>query len=474
MEGLEIAEVSFSYALANNEVFRFDSNYFQKEYLNEERILRRKGGVRICEAGAQVKSFGAYSLNNAVEYLDSGIPFIRGVNMKKGRVNFSDMQFISKEAHELLWKSEVKEGMVLLSMSGTIGDVAIATLKWTYPVNSNQDIAKIDTQGRINPFILYAFLMSRYGQNYLQREARGSVQQHVFLSQIEQIELPTFDLKFGSAIQQVIEKSEHCQTMADDKVREAESTLLAALKLDRWTPPTPLSYVRSSNDAFTSGRLDAEHFQVQYDDIEQKIKRNQHGHTTIGKLAHDLMNGAEVREYQDKGVAYLRVGDLKNLDIDPNSVVRIDPVSAEKGLDKIALRKGDVLVSRSGSLAVTAVVEPEWEDALISSHLIRLRIEDERIDPYFLALFLSTLPGKKQIIKWSNGGVQPEISQPSLSNVLVPVLEAKIQQEIRKNILLSREERQKAESLLDAAKRTVEIAIEDSEAAALAYLQGVV
>jgi len=328
-------------------------------------------------------------------------------------------------------------------------------------------------KGAISAGYLSTFLNTWQGRLLLDRGAYGAAQPHIAPTYLKNLPIPIFS-NLIKPISKLVERSAATRTKGLEALLEAEKYLLNALALDNWTPPTPLSYTRSSSDAFTSGRLDAEHFQVQYDDIEQKIRRTKSGHTTIGELVHDLMNGAEVREYQDIGVAYLRVGDLKNLDIDPDSVVQIDPVAAEKGLEKIPLRKGDVLVSRSGSLAVTAVVEPEWEGALISSHLIRLRIRDERIDPYFLALFLSILPGKKQILKWSNGGVQPEISQPSLSNILVPVLESHIQQEIRKNILLSREERLKATQLLDAAKRAVEIAIEDSEASALAYLQGVI
>lgn len=104
----------------------------------------------------------------------------------------------------MLWKSEVKPEMILLSMSGTIGDVAIASKNWNYPINSNQDIAKINTQGKINAYFLYAFLMSKFGQNYLKREARGSVQQHVFLSQIEQFEVPIFSKNFYNLIQNVV------------------------------------------------------------------------------------------------------------------------------------------------------------------------------------------------------------------------------------------------------------------------------
>ena len=162
---------------------------------------------------------------------------------------------------------------------------------------------------------------------------------------------------------------------------------------------------------------------------------------------------------------------MKNLTIDAASVVRIDPTSAEKGLEKIDLQAGDVLVSRSGSLAITAVVEPEWADALISSHLIRLRITDERIDPYYLALFLGTLPGKMQIQQRSNGGVQPEINQPALKSILVPIPPQRAQQEIRRLILSARKLRDSSNELLDAAKRAVEIAIEQDEAAGLAYME---
>ena len=159
LEGLEVTEVLASYASANNDVLRIDSEYFQRQYLADEIMRRQRPYRRLEEIGAQVRSFGAYSLNNEVEYLDAGVPFIRGVNMKGGRVSFAEMLYISKDANQILWKSEVKEGMVLLSMSGTIGEVAIATGGWPYPVNSNQDIAKIETGGSCSPHVLYAFLL---------------------------------------------------------------------------------------------------------------------------------------------------------------------------------------------------------------------------------------------------------------------------------------------------------------------------
>jgi len=116
--------------------------------------------------------------------------------MKNGRVDFSDVLYINSAANKILYKSAIKPETVLLSMSGSIENVALASKKLKYPINSNQDIAKIHTKGKINPYYLYSFLSGKFGQNFLKREARGSVQQHVFLSQIENLEVPLFFIGF--------------------------------------------------------------------------------------------------------------------------------------------------------------------------------------------------------------------------------------------------------------------------------------
>ena len=472
LEGLEISEVLLSYALCNNEIFRFDSNYFHKDFLKEEIVIRGKNSKTLASIGVELRSFGAYSLNNDVHYLEQGIPFIRGVNMKNGRVSFSDLIYISQEANSLLWKSEVKPGMILVSMSGTVGDVAIASKYWKYPINSNQDIAKIDTKGNINPYFLYVFLLTRFGQNHIQREARGSVQQHVFLSQIQQFNIPIFSESFQRKLQQVIEKSDEVLIDADVSYAKADALLLETLGMASFSPIADGINIKSFKDSFgVTGRLDADAYQPKYDQLRGILEGYAGEVTNIDELAGQITNGAEVREYQKEGIAYLRVGDLKGLTIDALSVVRIDPTSAEKGLEKIGLRAGDVLVSRSGSLAVTAVVETEWEDALISSHLIRLRIRDARIDPYYLALFLGSVPGKMQIQQRSNGGVQPEINQPALKSIVVPISPKSVQQKIRGLILSARKLRDSANDLLSIAKRAVEIAIEQDEKAGMTYIK---
>ena len=44
--------------------------------------------------------------------------------------------------------------------------------------------------------------------------------------------------------------------------------------LDTWKPPEALSYIRSSNEAFAAGRLDAEHFQPKYQVLINTVQKH--------------------------------------------------------------------------------------------------------------------------------------------------------------------------------------------------------
>ena len=204
MDGLECSEIAYSYVMNQSDIFRLDSFYFLKEFIRGENILNQQPTIRLKNvSGASILSFGAYSLNNFVEYLDSGVPFIRCVDMKDGLIDTNTLTHISEAAHKLLYKSEVFPETILVSMSGSIGKVALASPDWEYPINSNQDIAKIRLGENLNPYYVYTFFQTKYGQNFMRREARGSVQQHVFLSQIEQIAVPLFSTKFYERIEQL-------------------------------------------------------------------------------------------------------------------------------------------------------------------------------------------------------------------------------------------------------------------------------
>lgn len=466
MEGLEVSEVKFSYAFSNNDIFRIDSTYFQKQFLEEEFEIRNKGGRRLRDVGAQIRSFGAYSLNNEISYIDSGIPFIRGVNMKGGRINFANVLHIDKAAHALLWKSEVKNGMVLLSMSGTIGDVAIATKNWRYPVNSNQDIAKIDGNGGINPFTMYAFFLSRFGQNYLKREARGSVQQHVFLSQIEQLEIPFFSGEFDAAIQRCVQQSEEYYVKADKQLVGVETTLLRALGLENWKAPEPLSYVRNSRDAFTAGRLDAEHFQPKFAVLLAHLEETGQA-ADLGSLLSMNQRGKQP-VYAETGLPVVNSKHVLTGEVSLDNENRY-AVFDDKTL---LIELSDVLMNGTGVGTIGRSAPYLHSGKAIPDNHVTILRPKAGIDPIYLSVFLNSQVGQLQVAQRLRGSSgQIELYPNDIAQFTVWVAPEPIQQEIRNSVLDSFHQRQCATELLDAAKRAVEIAIEQDELSALAYLE---
>lgn len=66
------------------------------------------------------------------DYVDYGIPFIMANDIRNGYIDFSKCSHISKEQADSLQKGFAKEGDVLLTHKGTVGEVAIAE-KSEYP-----------------------------------------------------------------------------------------------------------------------------------------------------------------------------------------------------------------------------------------------------------------------------------------------------------------------------------------------------
>ncbi|MDY5122389.1 MAG: restriction endonuclease subunit S [Treponema sp.] len=454
MEGLEISIVPFSYVLEKSDICRFDSFFYSKNFLYEENLIEKHSNKSLKELNAKLLSFGAYSLNNLVEYKNTGIPFIRGVNMKNGILDFSDVIYIDDFAHKLLWKSEVNPEMILLSMSGTIGDVAIAMPQYKYPMNSNQDIAKIDLRNcNINPYFVYAYLCSQYGQNFLKREARGSVQQHVFLSQIENLKIPIFSDTFQSKIESMV-KSAHAKLEESKSLySQAEDLLLGELGLKDWQPKNTLHTTKKFSDFAQSGRLDAEYYQPKYDEIEKELsKKNTLEISKIGQICDKNFSPIDNVEYK-----YIELADIGAYGEITGCTMAIGselPTRARR-----IVRKGDVLISSiEGSLQSCAIVPKEFDNALCSTGFYVMT--PNKINAETLLILLKSTVIQLLLKKGCSGTILTNISKDEFLKIKLPILPEQIQKKIASLIQQSFEYKAQSKQLLEDAKRMVEEEIE--------------
>jgi len=458
LEGLEISEVRLSEVKRDNFEFRIDSDFFKKEILTAIEFVNNKPHHKLKDLVSDIKSFGAYSLCNEIKFIEKkeqAIPFIRCLNIKNSLVNFDDLLFIDEKSNNLLWKSEVKPRMVLVTMSGTVGNTTVALEQWKYPINSNQDIAKIETND-INPYFLSVFLNSKYGYFQMIRLQAGAIQQHLYLSQIEKIVIPKITNDFQNKIENLVKSAHSKHEQSQSLYYQAEELLLETLDLKDFKPNEKGTNIKSLKKSFlATGRLDAEYYQPKYEKIENKIKKFKDGFSYIYKLFKP--NNTNII-YSEKQYNYIEIGDI-NIE-DGNyafNLINVDELPANA---KIMSKSGDLLVSKVRPNRGAVSIINEYIPNLVVSGAFTVLEENSNYKKEVLFVLLRTTLYKEWLLKYNVGTSYPVIKDDDVLNMPIPLIASKIQQQIAKLIKQSFSLRAESERLLDEAKTMVEREIE--------------
>lgn len=413
-----------------------------------------------------IKSFGAYSLCNQFEYRESGIPFLRAKDIREGFIDFSDVLYIDPEANDLLWKSKVQPETVLFTMSGTVGNTAIAARESDYPINSSQDVAKIRTNQRLNPYYLSVFLQSSYGKRQATRLPVGSVQQHVFLWQLENLVVPLFEDTFQTNLERCFKQVLRLQREADNSYQEAQTLLLSEIGLVVWQPRQQLTFVKSYSDMQQAGRIDAEHFQPKYDDIISAIRGYPGGWDLLGSLVH--MKDRNYKPEDETEYRYIELADIGD-----NGEITDCMVEEGQDLPSRARRKvavGDVIVSSiEGSLNRIALIGQEYDQTLCSTGFHVLN--SKSLNSETLLVLMKSVVGQLQLKKGCSGTILTAIGRDELDKLSLPIIPSDKQTHIKQKVTESFSLRKQAKHLLECAKRAVEIAIEEDEQTAINWLK---
>jgi len=170
---------------------------------------------------------------------------------------------------------------------------------------------------------------------------------------------------------------------------------------------------------------------------------------------------------------------VRNYDVTDALVPLLDAekepqAAGEIGSIKKTFHDGDVAISRLRAyLKEVAVVRTgDAIPSVGSSEFIVLRPKAGQADisPETLMVFLRATPAQT-ILKWCQDGSQhPRFSERDLLSIPVPYAVAGVSDQITSIVQEGFAARHKARQLLEAAKRAVEIAIEEGEDAAMAVL----
>lgn len=444
---------------------RIDAEYFQKRFLRSAALIEKWDRDHVA-ALSHVSDGNHFSISD--NFVEEGVPYYRGQDVT-GRffVETAAPIHITREAydHKHMVRSHLKKGDVLLSIIGTIGELSLFTSK--APATCSCKLAILRPR-KVSPEFLAIFLRSEHGRNQIERMTRGAVQKGLILEDMDQLWVPKVSDGFEKRIVATVQGSRATRDLTTQKQAEAEEVLLSAIGLANWTPPEPLAYTARAADAFASGRIDAQYFMPAKEQVKQSLA------ALPGQLLSDRVDSIRDQWVPDRAPATMRV---RNYDVTDALVPLLDAekqpsFAADIGSMKKVFKDGDVAISRLRAYLKEVAVVRTGDDfpSVGSSEFIVLRPKGAVISPETLMVFLRSTP-VQTILKWCQDGSQhPRFSEGDLLSIPVPDVVATVSENITKVVQDGFAARYRSQKLLDAAKRAVEIAIEDGEPAAISYL----
>ena len=162
-------------------------------------------------------------------------------------------------------------------------------------------------------------------------------------------------------------------------------------------------------------------------------------------------------EYLGNGVLFLRALNVRRYFLDYKEVKYIAEDYHKKFLKRSILKKEDIIVTKIGTIGVTAIIPDIEANTTASCGKIRIRKEYiNEINPYYVSCFLNNLPGKLLMRMNTTGSVQTGIILKTLRNLVIPVIDYKKQIEIQDNIKEGIKNKEEAENLIKEAINKVE------------------
>ncbi len=334
----------------------------------------------------------------------------------------------------------------------------------------------------ITPEYLTTFLNTKYGVIDVKRRARISINQsNVNAEELKRVEIPLVDNNFQLQITQAFDEAFKYIQKSEKLFSESEKIVLTELGLTNWNPKHQLTFIKNCSDTIQAERIDAEYFQPKYNDIINAIKAYKGGWDALGNLV-DVKKSVEVGgdEYLDEGIPFIRVSNISLFEISEEKYISeqlyAELTPKEQGIPfEISKnhqpQQGEILFSKDGSPGIAYHLKDSPQKMIVSGGILRLKSKTDKVSNEYLTLVLNSVLTQEQVKRDVGGSIILHWRPDQVKETIIPILSDAKQQEIQQKITESFNLRKQSKHLLECAKKTVEIAIEQDQQTAIKWLE---
>ena len=448
------------------ETARIDPEYFSRNALKTLAQL-----ATVDKLGELVKS-GYRVVYESTEAIDraegeiNGMPyFLQAGDITTPFIAADSMVCVSKSDWYRYPKGRIIPGELLIEVKGKAEKIAL--VPEDFPLNTlvTGTCFKLITHDKLDQYFLAAYLSCRHGQVLKDRLKTNLLVSYLAKDDLYGLPVPRVSNQLKTLLRSVFEQCFAHHREGQDLLKAAETTLMHVLSLENWQTREPLSYVRHSSEAFAAGRLDAQHFQPRFKALTDFIAATGQG-VQLSDWLSENKRGKQP-QYADDG---LQVVNSKHV---LRGEVRLDEDNRKATFSDgdLLIHPGDVLMNGTGVGTIGRAAPYLHTGAVIPDNHVTILRPKKGLDAVYLSVFLNSMAGQWQVeqrLRGSSG--QIELYPNDIAQFKIWIAPTSVQADIRRAVEMSHEQKQRATQLLEAAKRAVEIAIEDSEEAALQYL----
>ncbi|MFQ2005777.1 restriction endonuclease subunit S [Aeromonas veronii] len=349
-------------------------------------------------------------------YVDSGRPFVRSQNVGWGKLDLSDVAYITETVHSTFLGSEIKRDDVLLNITGaSIGRCAKADIQ-VIGGNVNQHVCIIRVDGsKFVPVVLVELINSSVGQNQIDSFQAGGNREGLNFAQVRQ-------LKFALPLT-VVEQTAIANVLSDsDALIDALEQLIAKKQAIKSATMQQLLTGRTRLPAFA---LRPDGTQKGYKlselgDIPEDWEVNTLNNLVSFENGDRSSNYPSANEFVDYGIPFINAGHVSDGQIN-DSIMDYVPEYVYSRLGGGKVKTGDLLFCLRGSLGKFGVIDKDFGRGAIASSLVIVRPNLKRTSTDFVASYFKSGTCKKMIDLWAGGAAQPNLGARELGMFLVPI-----------------------------------------------------
>ncbi|MDR2805891.1 MAG: restriction endonuclease subunit S, partial [Dysgonamonadaceae bacterium] len=426
MEGLEVSEVKLSQAVENKD-YRIDSDFWTKMPKKNPLLKYMRIGDILLSA--------QYGISISMNEDNKGYPIYRMNEIHNMLCDLSVDKCADISANDFQ-NFELKNRDILFNRTNSFEWVGRTGIYYqndeirktfaSYLVRFNPD------ESIILPEYLVAFLNTKQGVWDIKRRARQSINQtNVNPEEVKEIEIPILSMDFQKKIKNNFEESNKKRIQSQQLYRQAKELLLETIGLKDFQPVQENKNIKSFSESFlTTGRLDAEYYQPKYEEIIAKVEQQEYDLlSNLVSIKKSIEPGSDV--YSDEGLPFLRVADYNKLGISKPEKKLSDNFCNDNQvlINGLKPKKNTILFSKDGSVG-TAYMLREDADFITSGAILHLTVKSRKVLPEYLTLVLNSEVVQQQAERDAGGSIILHWRMEEIENVVVPIVDDEIQQQI--------------------------------------------